>query len=273
MQTNTTVTRTFVCWEDLTLANDFMFRKVMAAADEDVCRELAERILGIKVERIEYVPPQPDAMIIQMPYSVRFKVYVADSDRVLNFEIQLTDKGNLPFRARYCQSSIDAGPSHGRWTTRDLKESWVVFLCTVDPFEEGRPVYKVLQEFVDQPGEVFDNGTHKVFYNCTAYRKEKSEPIRNLLEYLACGTVRDGFTDRLERLVKDARKNSIWRMEYIMLEMIKRDEWWTGFTISAEQIARNMLNKGYDIAEISELTGLSPERVRELAGTEPVKER
>ena len=37
-----------------------------------------------------------------------------------------------------------------------------------------------------------------------------------------------------------------------------------GFTAGAEQTARNMLARGYDAAEVAEITGLSPERVREL---------
>ena len=37
-----------------------------------------------------------------------------------------------------------------------------------------------------------------------------------------------------------------------------------GIAIGAEQTARNMLARGYDAAEVAEITGLSPERVREL---------
>ena len=38
-----------------------------------------------------------------------------------------------------------------------------------------------------------------------------------------------------------------------------------GIAAGAEQTARNMLARGYDAAEIAEVTGLSPERVRQLA--------
>ena len=37
-----------------------------------------------------------------------------------------------------------------------------------------------------------------------------------------------------------------------------------GINIGAEQVARSMLRRGYDLTEISELTGLSLERVQEL---------
>ena len=38
-----------------------------------------------------------------------------------------------------------------------------------------------------------------------------------------------------------------------------------GFTAGAEQTARNMLAEGFPAEQIARLTGLSPERVRELA--------
>ena len=37
-----------------------------------------------------------------------------------------------------------------------------------------------------------------------------------------------------------------------------------GFTAGAEQTARNMLAEGFPAEQIARLTGLSPERVREL---------
>ena len=46
-----------------------------------------------------------------------------------------------------------------------------------------------------------------------------------------------------------------------------------GIAIGAEQVARSMLGRGYDLTEISELTGLSLERVRQLAETEPEKDK
>ena len=44
-----------------------------------------------------------------------------------------------------------------------LKESWIVFFCTFDPFDKGRPVYTVEQIFKEARGENYDDGTHKVF--------------------------------------------------------------------------------------------------------------
>ena len=39
-------------YEELTIADDFMFYKVMS--DEELCKELLETILGIKIKRLVY---------------------------------------------------------------------------------------------------------------------------------------------------------------------------------------------------------------------------
>lgn len=45
-----------VRWKSLTIANDFVFGKVML--DEDLCKEVLEAILSTDIEKIEYVGRQ-----------------------------------------------------------------------------------------------------------------------------------------------------------------------------------------------------------------------
>ena len=40
-------------WEDLTIADNFIFCKVME--NESLCKELLEILLGIKIEKINYI--------------------------------------------------------------------------------------------------------------------------------------------------------------------------------------------------------------------------
>ena len=72
MQKNGTKGKTPGRWEELTISNDFMFCRVMS--DADVCGEFIERLLGIKVARIEYVQPQKDVRITPDARGVRFDV-------------------------------------------------------------------------------------------------------------------------------------------------------------------------------------------------------
>ena len=79
MQKNGTKGGTPGRWEELTISNDFMFCRVLS--DADVCGEFIERLLGIKVSRIEYVQPQKDVRITPDARGVRFDVYVCAGQR------------------------------------------------------------------------------------------------------------------------------------------------------------------------------------------------
>ena len=46
-----------------------------------------------------------------------------------------------------------------------------------------------------------------------------------------------------------------------------------GIAIGAEQVARSMLAEGFPVEQTARLTGLSLERVRQLAETEPEKDK
>ena len=43
-------------WQDLDISNDFIFAKVMR--DESICRQLLERLLSIKIEKLSFIEEQ-----------------------------------------------------------------------------------------------------------------------------------------------------------------------------------------------------------------------
>ena len=67
-----------------------------------------ERILGIKISRIEYPKSQETIDISADAKSVRLDIYVEDGkETVYNIEMQTTENRNLPKRTRYYQGMID----------------------------------------------------------------------------------------------------------------------------------------------------------------------
>lgn len=59
-------------WEDLRITNDFLFGKVMR--NEEICKELVESILNIKIDKIEYPEEQKTIDISIDAKSVRLDV-------------------------------------------------------------------------------------------------------------------------------------------------------------------------------------------------------
>lgn len=73
-------------WEDLTIADNFIFCKVME--NESLCKELLEILLGIKIEKINYIKSEHVIENFYDSRGVRLDVFVKDSDRVFDIEIQ-----------------------------------------------------------------------------------------------------------------------------------------------------------------------------------------
>ena len=270
-------------WEKLPLSNDFMFCRVMS--NLDVCREFIERLLHIKIERLAQPESQKAVNISADTRGVRFDVYVKDSSRVFDLEMQVANQGDLPFRARYYQGALDMDMLELGEPVTNLKESYIVFLCLFDPFKQRLPVYTVQKIFAEKQEVSYTDGTNTVFFNCRAYKDAGNEQVQNILSYLVNGTAKDGFTAQLERHVETARQNELWRKEFMTLEMIKMQQQEIGFAkgiaigrnegiaigeqrgiiIGTEQAARNMLADGFSVKQTARLTGLSEEQVRALA--------
>jgi len=93
----------------------------------------------------------------------------------------------------------------------ELKESYVIFICTQDPFDKGLPVYE-FRNVCTADGSIFlDDKSVKVFYNVGAYGKEREAELSALLEYLCERRTTSGFTQRIDALVEKAKRNEKFR--------------------------------------------------------------
>ena len=114
-------------WNRATIANDFVFYKVMRD-NPDVCQRLLEILLEIDIETIS-MNCQEVIDIDWKSKGVRLDVYVKGSDRVFDIEIQPTVTKELPERARYYQGMIDVDCLGSGQPYKDLKDSYIIFIC------------------------------------------------------------------------------------------------------------------------------------------------
>ena len=56
-------------WQSLTISNDFIFAKVMK--DKEICKELIETLLNIKIKEIKYITEQKSINIRYDAKSIR----------------------------------------------------------------------------------------------------------------------------------------------------------------------------------------------------------
>jgi predicted transposase/invertase (TIGR01784 family) len=122
---------------NLSLANDFMFAKVMR--NKVLCKKMLEVILNVDIEKIEYPEEQKAIDITQDAKSVRLDVYVKDAkSTIYNVEMQATDTKELPKRSRYYQDMIDLNLIEKGQPYSVLNKSYVIFICMSDVFGKGR---------------------------------------------------------------------------------------------------------------------------------------
>ena len=121
--------------EQLTFTDDKMFQAVLN--DPQICAELIERLLHVRVDHVEY--PELEKAI--EPYytskGVRLDVYIKDSDKVIDIECQANLKSALGKRTRYYQCMIDIDNLMKGEEYDKLKESYILFICKDDPFKDA----------------------------------------------------------------------------------------------------------------------------------------
>ena len=195
--------------EELSFTDDFMFGTVMK--NKGICKGVLERLLHIKVGKIEYPSLQKTIAPFYESKGIRLDVYVSDPERIFDIEIQTSIPPSLPKRTRYYQSLMDVDNLLRGQSYAELKESYVIFICTQDPFGKGLPVY-TFRNVCSEDGTLFlDDKSAKVFYNVGAYGKEGEPELSALLEYLCERRATSGFTQHIDELVEKAKRNEKFR--------------------------------------------------------------
>ena len=206
-------------WEEIGLSNDFIFGKVMS--DPELCKELLERILpGIEIDHIEYPELQKPIKEDVDARSVRLDVYVKDGkNTVYDIEMQKVNTRELPKRSRYYQGMMDLQLIDSGQPYKKLNQSYVIFICLEDVFGKNRHIYTFENICREDPGIKLRDGAIKIFLNAKGNLNDVSSELRALLDYLGGKKSEDEYVQKLERAVKEAKRNRKWRHEYMTLLM------------------------------------------------------
>jgi len=243
-----------------------------------------ERLLHIKVGKIEYPSLQKTITPFYESKGIRLDVYVSDPDRIFDIEIQTSIPPSLPKRTRYYQSLMDVDNLLRGQSYAELKESYVIFICTQDPFGKGLPVY-TFRNVCSEDGTLFlDDKSAKVFYNVGAYDKEDEPELSALLEYLCERRATSGFTQHIDELVEKAKQNEKFRSWYMSLnireddlrreglqlgekigfERGRRDGVAAGSYQKARETAKILSGMQMSLEAIAKATGLSESEIKNL---------
>ena len=211
-------------YEDLCFTDDFMFCKILSN-NHGLCKELLELILGIRIRNLEFAEPQKPIEHTYDGRGIRLDVYVEDdANTVYDIEMQTVLKANLPKRTRYYQGMIDLNLLERGDDFNKLKKSFIVFICLDDPFKAGFPIYTFTNRCMQDPEIELGDASAKVIVNAGGSREGLSEDMVSFLDYLKSRITGSDFTRRIEADVDNAIEHRRWKVEYMTLDMIRREE-------------------------------------------------
>ena len=254
-----------------TLKNDVMFSSVFR--DPENCRELLQRILGIKISELTISEDQKSIKTKPWNKGIRLDIYVKDiHGNVYDVEMQVLNQGDLPLRSRYYHSEIDSYQILTGKKYTQLKSSIVIFLCNFDLFEQNRSVYTFLSLCKEAPNIQLMDKRQTIFVNITGNREGLSADLTNFLDYLETTKPTDEFTDHLNNNVKRLREDFEWRENYMTLEMKMEERFEAGLQEGLNRGSNNKLKeliqkklaKGKSLSQIAEECEESEDTIQAL---------
>ena len=109
-------------------------------------------------------------------------------------------------------------------TTSDYKalhRSYVIFICTFDPFHAWRYVYTFENRCCEDTSIVLGDEATKIILNTKGSEGEISQDLKDLLRFMGGHAPESRYAKALNDAVADIRKDEKWRREFMVL--VERD--------------------------------------------------
>lgn len=182
-------------FEELEFCDDFMFGKVVE--DSELCRRMLEVLLQRPVGILKPAEVERRMRFISDGKEIRMDLYTEETGK------------NHEEAVRY-QSKTDLNRSGEEGNMYHIPKTNVVFLCTIDPFRAGKPVYRQ------------DRG-HKLFFNSTYTGDDIPEEMRLLYRYIQNGEVSGKLTYAIQKRVNEVKQSEEWRSGYLQSRLCEEE--------------------------------------------------
>lgn len=249
-------------YEDLTLADDFLFCKVMQ--NPQICKEVLERILEKEITSISYPEAQHTIDVTLDGKGVRLDIVVTDDiGTYYDLEMQQRDTKELPKRMRFYASSMDQDLLKRSDNYNDLSDIVIIFICPFDLFGAGKARY-VIRSYTEEQYLLAD-GCTKVVLNTKG--KADTKELQSFLDYL------EGKEDPKDPLVQTLREeqefashNAEWRDTYMRLTAREMEQWTRakeeGWKEGIWESIRNLIANNIPAEEVKRLLKVTDEDIR-----------
>lgn len=215
-------------YEHLTFTDPFLFAKVMQE-NPDICIAVASLVTGRKVKSIATKgkgisspgTPEVEKTIKETPdgKGIRLDVFFEDDESIAyDLEMQTVNKDSLSKRFRYYQSMLDQTLLEAGRPYKELKRSYIVFICTFDPFNAGLTRYEFISTCKEDQNIIMDDESSRIVINTAGTRNSSNSELNSFLDYLEGNKPSDDLSLKIQEAVIDALRNAEWRLEYMFYE-------------------------------------------------------
>ena len=213
-------------FKELNLNNAFLFAAL--ANDPEACQLLLKLILGRDIPKVNVKTEQSILLNSDTKY-VRLDVNARSEYEVnYNVEAQNSNEHNIVRRSRFYQAQLDVAELKLGDNYNKLPESFVIFICTFDPFGRGLYQYTFIEKCVED-GEPLGDGTCKIFFSTVG--ENKDEVQRDLIEFLGY------YENSTDEYVQRVNNPLITKLHEKMVTLKKSREWEAGYMQLEEYLA------------------------------------
>ncbi len=254
----------------MTLMNNALMTKVF---EDQKCVELILQIIMSRKD-IHVIHSQVQQQITNLQgRSVILDILASDLyGNTFNVEIQKTDTGAMPERARYHSALLDANLLEPGDTFEMIQNSYVIFITENDVIGSNLPIYH-MERVILENGKLLNDGSHIIYVNgkiidetelgklmhdfqCTDYEEMRYDVLKDRVRYFK--NEREGIIS-MKEIVED------WEFE--LFKRGKKEGIEQGIEQGIERknksIVRKMKEKNYSEEQISELLEISINQVKE----------
>ena len=208
-------------YEELTIRDHFMFGKICSKPEN-------RKLILDSLLQIDFREKEGTGTIEKHIQEFKDSKYarldlLAEDEYGAVYDAEMQNKSNdksrqeeLPRRSRYYQSIIDTAYFNSGGDYKNIPETYIIFICTFDPFNKGLPIYTFETKCLETDIKEYNDKAHKIYFNTTADLSNLPQDMKNMLEYINTGTTNDKATETLDYEVKEARLKEEWRAEYML---------------------------------------------------------
>ena len=232
-------------WDELTLADNFIFQKLML--NEELCKKILSEILGKEVIKIEYTDYERTIDISPDAKGIRLDIYIKGESEVYNIEMQNTNYDCLPKRGRYYSPLIDLDLLEKGAEYDELCHSYSIFINTFDFYKKNQYKYTFTYKCDEIPGLEYGDLTTMIMLNTLGTEGNISNDLKTFLNCINGVFSDDDFSATIKNEYEHIKLNRKFRREYMILEMELKKQFNDGEKVGYDKGHTDGLSDGINI--------------------------